>query len=240
MENFGAISAKSLGRFEAYAKWESTFDHGSNFEIFLKQSEAVRKALFLKEEDLELLGDVWRTYHVGIPSANHQVNIVIAALNLDPIQEVLHRYKNIFDQKTIVDAYEHGVNIYEETVLIQTARRMVDSNIAMYCAEVLAKDYEDGNENRCLAFPGMPNLHPLLQIAFEYTAKYLVEENGSFVSSMMTRFNDQPIIYRYPLNMSDDGNVVILTGSGSIYLLGKPPRTDTAANHLKVVRNTDD
>ncbi|AXG66744.1 hypothetical protein HOU08_gp018 [Dickeya phage vB_DsoM_JA29] len=239
MENFAAISAKSLGRFEAYAKWESKFDHGSSFDLFVKQSEAVRKALYLKEEDLDLLGDVWRTYHVGIPSANHQVNILIAALNLDPIQEVLLRYKNIYDQKTIVATYELGVNIYEETVLIQTARRLIDSNIAMYCAEVLTKDYDDRDSNRCLAFPGMPNLHPLLEIAFEYTAKYLLD-GDTLVGSMMTRFNDQPIIYRYPMDMSEDGNVVILTGSGSIYLLGKPPRTDTAANHLKVVRNNDD
>lgn len=242
MENFSAISAKSLGRFEAYAKWEGQFlRSGADLTFLEEQAKAVRKALLLKDEDLDLLNDVWRTYHVGIPSSNHLVNIVIAGLSMDLLTEVMHRYKDILTQEQIVDAFEFGVNLHEQILLIQSARRLVDSNITMYCAEVLAKeDYNEELQTRCLAFPGMPNLHPLLQTAFEYTEKYLREENGTMVGSMITRFNDAPIIYRYPAALAEDGGVVVMTGAGSIYLLGKPSRTNTAANHLRAVRNDNE
>lgn len=242
MENFSAISAKSLGRFEAYAKWEGEQVRSGASPMFLDiQGKAVRKALNLKDEDLELLGDVWRTYHVGIPSSNHLVNIVIAGMRTDLIYEVLKRYENILTKEQIVDAYESGVNIHEEIILIQSARRLVDSNITMYCAEVLSKEeYSEEQQNRCLAFPGMPNVHPLLQIAFDYSAKYLREDDGTMVGYMITQANDQPIIYRYPAAMAEDGGVVVMTGAGSIYLLGKPSRTNTAANHLRAVRKDNE
>lgn len=242
MENFSAISAKNLGRFEAYAKWEGEHVRTGASPMFLDiQGKAVRSALLLKDEDLDLLNDVWRTYHVGIPSSNHLVNIVIAGLSMDLLTEVLQRYENIFTKEQIVEAFEFGVNLQEEMLLIQFARKLVDSSISMYCAEVLAKEeYDEELQNRCLAFPGMPNLHPLLQTAFEYTEKYLREENGTMVGSMMTRFNDAPIIYRYPAALAEDGGVVVMTGAGSIYLLGKPSRTNTAANHLRAVRNDNE
>ena len=242
MENFSAISAKNLGRFEAYAKWEGEQVRTGASPMFLDiQGKAVRNALLLKDEDLDLLNDVWRTYHVGIPSSNHLVNIVIAGLSMGLLTEVMHRYENILTQEQIVEAFEFGVNLREEMLLIQNARRLVDSCIAMYCAEVLLKEeYSEELQNRCLAFPGMPNLHPLLQTAFEYTEKYLREENGTMVGSMMTRFNDAPIIYRYPAALAEDGGVVVMTGAGSIYLLGKPSRTNTAANHLRAVRNDNE
>lgn len=242
MEKFSAISAKSLGRFEAYAKWESNYVRsGADLTFLETQAKAVRKTLSLNDEDIEILNDVWRTYHVGIPSSNHLVNIIVAGLSLDLLTEVMLRYENILTQEEIVEAFELGVDIQEEMVLIQTARRLVDTHIAMYCAEVLAKEeYSEDLENRCIAFPGMPNLHPLLQTAFEYTEKYLREENGSMVGSMITRFNDAPIIVRYPATMAEDGGVVVRTGAGSIYLLGKPSRTNTAANHLRAVRNDNE
>lgn len=242
MENFSAISAKNLGRFEAYAKWEGEQVRTGASPMFLDiQGKAVRNALLLKDEDLDLLNDVWRTYHVGIPSSNHLVNIVIAGLSMDLLTEVFHRYKDILTKEQIVEAFEFGVNLQEEMLLIQFARKLVDSSISMYCAEALGKeDYNEELQNRCLAFPGMPNLHPLLQTAFEYTEKYLREENGSMVGSMMTRFNDAPIVYRYPAALAEDGGVVVMTGAGSIYLLGKPSRTNTAANHLRAVRNDNE
>lgn len=241
MEKFSAISAKSLGRFEAYAKWEGEQIRNGAAPMFLDvQGKAVRDALKIKDEDLDLLNDVWRTYHVGIPSSDHLVNIVIAGLSMDLLTEVMRRYENILTPEQIVEAFEFGVNLHEETLMMQSARRLVDSTITMYCAEVLVKeDYNEDLQNRCLAFPGMPNLHPLLQTAFEYTEKYLREEDGSMVGAAMTRFNDTPIIYRYPAFMAEDGGVVIMTGAGSIYLLGKPPRTNTAANHLRAVRKED-
>jgi len=234
LEELRLISAASLGSFEAFAKWHINL---SRTNVPSEAQElAVMSALLLDPTQKNLLNDIWRTYHLGIPSANHLVNIFVSALCFDNIREVMDRYNGIVEQKEIIDAYELGVNICEDTLRYKAARKYIDATIGMYCA--LYSTYGEEDQNTCIAFPGKPDMNPMLSAVIETANTHL--KYGDLIVATMSRYNDPEPIYSYPIYGSDNRQPVILTNAGSIYLFTKPPRNDTAAKFLKVVRNNDE
>lgn len=234
LEQLRNISAVSLGKFEAYAKWDLGVRRRGD-KPTREQQLSVMATLYLDPEQEQLLNDVWRTYHLGIPSSNHLVNIFVSGISYEVLPELLDRFNGVVDQKDAIDAYELGTNVIEQMICIEQAREFLDASVAMYCAE---KCTEETEHDRCIAFPGMPDMHPLLSIALDMAQKYL--RHGSMIAKTMTRFGDPEKNYKYAVLASDKMEPMLITGAGSIYLFGKPPRKDVAANHLKVVRNEDD
>lgn len=234
LEELRFISAQSLGSFEAFTKWHINL---SRTNIPSKEQElAAMAALMIDPTQKNLLNDIWRTYHLGIPSAEHLVNIFVSALCFDNIRKVMERYNGIVEQVEIIEAFELGVNITETTLRLKAARKYIDATIGMYCA--MYATYGEDDQDTCIAFPGKPDLHPMLQSVIDTANNHL--KYGDLIVSTMTRANDPDPIYCYPIYGSDTGKPVILTSAGSIYLFTKPPRNDTAASFLKVVRNNDE
>lgn len=225
MTKFDHIGALTLGAFEKYVHWVKASGHLAT----PKQFNAVKEKLLLPEDTL-LLNSIWTAYHHGIPSIDPEINVFVSSLNFGVLSEIIEIYKPILEPELIVDIYAQATKVMEEASFFTCARNLLDAAVSLFDAR--NKDLPDSN-HVCLAFPDMPGLDPILNQALHCVRQYMVY--GGSIGSLMTKRTDTQKIYNYPIYGSDNMLPVIITEPGSIYLLGKPPRKDVAANHLKSV-----
>ncbi|QZE56481.1 hypothetical protein pEaSNUABM3_00284 [Erwinia phage pEa_SNUABM_3] len=191
-------------------------------------------------EQLGLNYDHWRYYNelanfmtLGMVPYMPVLQIAVTAFVGADVRETLDRFSR-YDKELIVSAYEVGNEWVLDNHRLVCTCRAIDSLVSLYSTHKLEIDEQE--ENRCVAYPGMPNM------PHQFVEMYkLIDEARLIVSGRWRtplryfHSRERDYIWNYPPTMSTKGNVIIQTDAGTIYLNGAPKRGDTNANHLRSV-----
>lgn len=161
------------------------------------------------------------------------LQVAVTAFIGADVRETLTRFAHL-DKELVVSAYEVGNEwVLDNHRLICTCRA-IDALVSLYSTHKLEMDEQE--ENRCIAYPGMPNM------PHQFVEMYkLIDEAKLYVDGQWRtplryfHSKERDYLWNYPPIMSSMFNVIIQTDAGTIYLTGAPKRGDTNANHLRSV-----
>lgn len=181
-------------------------------------------------DNLRALNHLHLAICLGMPSCYAEINIVAQGFLMNDVHEVREMFDPLLDKVTVIDLYEHGINMRQHHEQSWSARRFVD--MAVYLHNTLS-DHLDDRTTTCIGFPGMPNMDPLIAQAIDVAQQHMFV-NGEYLGELVPVGYTQ-YLYRCVPETSSNGNVIMTTSSGTVYLSGRPQRGDTNSNHLRPV-----
>lgn len=161
------------------------------------------------------------------------LQVAVTAFVGADVRETLDRFSYL-DKELVVSAYEVGNEWLLDNHRLICTCRAIDSLISLYSTHKLEIDEQE--ENRCIAYPGMPNMpHQFIEM-YKLIEEARMSVDGHWRTPLRYfHSKERDYLWNYPPNMSSMQNVIIQTDAGTIYLTGAPKRGDTNANHLRSV-----
>ena len=157
---------------------------------------------------------------------------VTAFLGAD-VRETLARFSHL-DKELVVSAYEVGNEWVLDNHRMICTCRAIDSLISLYSTHKLELDEQE--ENRCIAYPGMPNMpHQFVEMYKLIEEARMVVDGRWRTPLRYFHSKERDYLWNYPPDLSSMNNAIVQTDAGTIYLTGAPKRGDTNANHLRSV-----
>ena len=221
----------NLFELTAYASFQQYVTNPNN-GIFITEEigRSMAESLKFDYDNLKALNHLHLAVCVGMPSCYTEINVTAQGFMMNDLEEVRELFSPILDDKTVIALYEHGLDMRRQHEQSWSARRFVDMAIYLHNTR---SDHLDDRTSTCIGFPGMPNMDPLIAQAIEVAQQHMFV-NGNYLTELVPVGYTQ-YLYRCVPDTSSNGNVIMATDSGTVYLSGRPQRGETNSNHLRPV-----
>lgn len=191
-------------------------------------------------ERLNLNYDLWLYYNelsnfmaLGMIPYMPVLQVACTAFVGADVRETIERF-SILSPDLVISAYEVGNEWLMDNHRMICTCRAIDSLISLYSAQKL--ELNEQEENRCIAYPGMPNMpHQFVEMYKLIDEARLVVDGNWRTPLRYFHSKERDYLWNYPPDLSSMNNVIIKTDAGTVYLTGAPKRGDTNANHLRSV-----
>lgn len=221
----------NLFELTAYTNFQQYVTQPDNKVVITEEiGRSMAKSLKFDYDNLEALNHLHLAVCIGLPSCYTEINIAAQGFMMNAVDEVREMFSPLVDEKTVIDLYEHGLDIRKQHEQSWAARRFVD--MAVYLHNTVS-DHLDNRTSTCIGFPGMPNMDPLIAQAIDVAQQHMFVDGeylGELVPVGYTAYK-----YRCVPDTSSKGSVIMATDSGTVYLSGRPQRGETNSNHLRPV-----
>lgn len=217
-----------LANFETFQQYINNSDNPHVMSEQFQRDMCV--TLHLDYDNMMALNHLQLALCLGLPSPYHEINVVVQGFLVNDLSEVRTLFSQHMPEETVVDLYEHGLNLRQAHEKSWAARRFVDMAVYLHASE--SEQLEDSS-TVCIGFPGMPNMAPLIASAIDAAQRHLFDDGHWYSELVPVGFTQH--MYRCIPKTSAEGSVILETGCGTVYLSGRPKRGDTNSNHLRTV-----
>ncbi|QYW05389.1 hypothetical protein pEaSNUABM25_00033 [Erwinia phage pEa_SNUABM_25] len=170
----------------------------------------------------------------GMPPCLVMLQIACTTFVGADVRETIARFSSV-DAETALNAMEFGNKWRADNQRIIYTMKAIDDLLVLYSSLVSDEDAE-ADESRCIGYPGMPNMHPYLNMIFQLIADHnMVIDDRWRTPAEWFNQPKRDFALMYPPNLSEQHNAIIKTEVGTIYLTKAPKRGDTNSNHLRSV-----